>query len=199
MFQVSAMRHLGNGLFEAKHHEDALSVEEAELSALRRFGAPEDSILVAQGNLANNYPSLGRLDEALSMSRDVYYGRLKVNGEEPRLTIVAANNYAVLLKNVDRFEEASSVLRKTLPVSRRVLGKGDRLILKMRWVYAEALRKAPSATLDDLREAVKTLEDTARIARRVLGGAHPTTVGVEAELQYSRAALRERETPSTSP
>ena len=45
-------------------------------------------------------------------------------------------------------------------------------------------------------EADKAIE---RIARRVLGGAHPTTVGVEAELQYSRAALRERETPSTSP
>ena len=33
----------------------------------------------------------------------------------------------------------------------------------------------PGATLDDLRDAVTTLEDTARIARRVFGGAHPTT------------------------
>ena len=32
-----------------------------------------------------------------------------------------------------------------------------------------------SATLDDLREAVATLEEMERIARRVLGGAHPTT------------------------
>ncbi len=54
----------------------------------------------------------------------------------------------------------------------------------------------PAATLDDLREAVKTLEDTARIARRVLGGAHPTTEGVEAELRDARAVLHYRETPS---
>ena len=127
---------------------------------------------------------------------NVYYGRLKLKGEEHRLTIVAANNYAALLKNVDRFEEASSVLRKVLPVSRRVLGKGDRITLKMRWIYAEALRRAPDATLDDFREAVKTLEDTARIARRVLGGAHPTTEGVEAELRAVRAVLHYRETPS---
>ena len=39
------------------------------------------------------------------------------------------------------------------------------------------------------------LEDTERIARRVLGGAHPTVVGVEVDLRISRAALRARETP----
>ena len=132
------------------------------------------------------------------MSRDVYYGRLKLKGEEHRLTIVAANNYAALLKNVDRFEEASSVLRKVLPVSRRVLGKGDRITLKMRWIYAEALRRAPDATLDDFREAVKTLEDTARTTRRVFGGAHPLTTQIEDELQDARAALRARETPPAS-
>ena len=42
-----------------------------------------------------------------------------------------------------------------------------------------------------------TLEDTERIARRVLGGAHPTTTGIERDLRKSRAALRARETPET--
>jgi hypothetical protein len=36
-----------------------------------------------------------------------------------------------------------------------------------------ALHDDPSATLDNFREAVTTLEDATRIARRVLGGAHP--------------------------
>ena len=49
-------------------------------------------------------------------------------------------------------------------------------------VYAGALLR-PGATLDDLREAVTTLEETTRIARRVLGGAHPTTVGIEGDLR----------------
>ena len=51
--------------------------------------------------------------------------------------------------------------------------------------------------LDHLREAVTTLEETERIARRVFGGAHPTTVGLEQNLEYSRAALRARETRPT--
>ena len=65
-------------------------------------------------------------------------------------------------------------------------------------MYAMTLYSAPDATLDDLHEAVETLEDTLRIARRTLGGAHPATVEVEGELKLSRAALRARETPSTS-
>ena len=57
----------------------------------------------------------------------------------------------------------------------------------------------PDATLDDLREAVTTLEVAERIARRVLGGAHPSTMGIGAALREARAALRARETPSSSP
>ena len=61
--------------------------------------------------------------------------------------------------------------------------------------YALALCNDPDATLDDVREAVTTLEDTERTARRVMGGAHPLTVDIEDELRKSQAALRARETP----
>ena len=47
-------------------------------------------------------------------------------------------------------------------------------------------------TLEELRESVETLEDTARIARRVLGGAHPLTVEIERELRNVRFTLRAR-------
>jgi len=57
---------------------------------------------------------------------------------------------------------------------------------------------AHGATLDDLREAVTTLEDTDRIARRVFGGAHPHTVDIEAALRRARATLGVRETPSSA-
>ena len=58
-----------------------------------------------------------------------------------------------------------------------------------------ALYENPDATLDDLHEAVTTLEETERTARRVLGGAHPITAGIENALQNARAGLRARETP----
>ena len=48
----------------------------------------------------------------------------------------------------------------------------------MRSIYAQSRSEDPSATLDDLREAVTTLEDAERTARRVLGGAHPIAEGM---------------------
>ena len=71
-------------------------------------------------------------------------------------------------------------------------------MLKMRRCYARALYEDPAATLDDLREAVTTLEDSERIARRVFGGAHPFARQIGLSLLCARAALRARETPSTS-
>ena len=64
--------------------------------------------------------------------------------------------------------------------------------------YAESLFNDDDATLDDLREAVTTLEETEPIARRVFGGAHPLTKDIEDDLRKSRAALCARETPSGS-
>ena len=97
-----------------------------------------------------------------------------------------------VLVRLRRFEEAKALLRKTMPVARRVLGGNNGSTLKMRWHYAEALYDDPDATLDDLREAVTTLEETARTARRVLGDEHPTTTGIEVSLRDARAAPARR-------
>ena len=112
--------------------------------------------------------------------------------------ILAANNYAATLNDVKRFEESRTLLRKVMPVARRVLGESHETTLRMRWLYAETLYKDDGATLDDLRESVTTLEHVERIARRVLGGAHPLTAGLGREVLRARAALRARETPSSS-
>ena len=63
--QGMAMSVLGNGLYHAGHDEDALSVWEAELAMRRRLGVySEHNLLIIQGNLANSYRQLGRLEEA---------------------------------------------------------------------------------------------------------------------------------------
>ena len=190
--RILAMNLLGNGLSSANHHEDALSVQDAHLSMLRRLGASAGQRLDVQNNLAETYKMLGRLDEALRMRRDIFSGRLKLEGKEHRSTIIAANGYALSLCSLGRFEEAKSLFCKTIPVARRVLGN-VRLTLAMRMNYAEALYKDPAATLDDLREAVTTFEEIEPTARRVLGSAHPYAAQIERELQQSREMLRARE------
>ena len=54
----------------------------------------------------------------------------------------------------------------------------------------------PGASDDDLREAVTTLEDVRRTARRIFGATYPITDSIEWFLRDARAALRARETPS---
>ena len=62
----------------------------------------------------------------------------------------------------------------------------------MMWLYASAV-DGDVATLDEIREAVTGLEEVERIARRVLGGAHPFTEAIERNLRNARAALNTRE------
>jgi len=194
------MRLLAGGLCGAKHYTDALSVYEAEFSMLRRLGDSESNLLAVQSNLASLYHTLGRLEDALRTQRDVYSGTLKLYGEEDYNTLRAASNLADSLQCLRRFEEAKGLLRKKMTVARRVLGGSDILFVKMRCIYAAALYKDNGATLDDLREAVAMIEDTDRIARRLLGSAHPVvTTGIDGSLRNARAALRARETPPSPP
>ena len=132
------------------------------------------------------------------MRREVYSGWLKLLGEEHRNTLRETNNYAVSLSHLQRYQESKSLLRRTLPVARRALGDSDETTLRMKLIYTAALCNDEGATLDDLREAVTTLEPAERTARRVLGGAHPITGSVQSSLVRSREILASRETPPTS-
>ena len=126
------------------------------------------------------------------MRRDVYSGRLKLSCED-RETFQAVVCYASSLVSLERFDEAKALMRKNIPVARRVLGNNDETTIRMRWSYALALYADSGATLDDLREAVRTLEDLQRTARRVLGSTHPVAKSIDLSLATSREALRARE------
>ena len=65
----------------------------------------------------------------------------------------------------------------------------------MKKMKAEMLYDDDGATLDDLREAVNTLEELEWTARRVLGDVHPITEGMEDELQDAQDALYARGLP----
>ncbi len=99
---------------------------------------------------------------------------------------MAANNYASTLLDLEQYAEAKIIQRVMIPSARRVFGACDEFTLGLRWMYAKALYLDGDATLDDLREAVKTLEDIEQTARRVLGGAHPVTTRVVEELLHAR-------------
>ena len=96
-----------------------------------------------------------------------------------------------------RLEEAKSLLLKTMPTARRALGDHDITTLRIRLNYGRALYMDADATLDDLREAVTTLQEAERTARRVLGGAYPITEVSGRGLSDARVTLRAREEASS--
>ena len=197
--RTAAISEVGNGLLETGLYEDALSVKETELATLLRIGTSAHNILDVQGNLAVTYAKLERHELALRMKRIVYSGYLKLKGEEHTDTLISANNYADSLIQLQRYKTVMSVLRKTLPIARRVLGENHHLTLRMRFNYARALHQDPAATLDDRRESVTTLEDAERTARRVFGGAHPFVEQVEHFLRESRGLLHKKRKTEATP
>ena len=109
-----------------------------------------------------------------------------------------AYNLAWLILELKGYDEARSLLRKTVPVAQRVLGESHEVTLRLRWIYARALFEDVDATLDSgldhLREALTTLEETGRIARRVFGSEHPLATEIRdtsfRAMREGQAALR---------
>ena len=150
-----------------------------------------------QTNIATLYELLGRA-EALRMRRDVYSRTVRLHGEESEYTLAEAFNFAATLFDLKRHREVKALMRKMIPVARRIFGEGRDLTLRMQMINARALYADDGATLDDVHEAMTTLEDTERTARRVLGGAHPFAVKIQTGLRKARAALHAHETPPSS-
>jgi len=97
-----------------------------------------------------------------------------------------------LLESFGRYEEAISLLRKSIPLARRVFGETKITTLRMRWVYALVLYRDKGATLADIHKAVETLESVARSWKLVFGEAHPETPIVRAALEEARKVLAAR-------
>ena len=99
--------------------------------------------------------------------------------------IRAANNYALTLLELQRFEEAKGILRRTVPVAQRTLGAEHELTLSLREYLSHATLDGESSA-EEKHEALRMLEDVAGIMRRVMGPAHPDTLHAQRELEWHR-------------
>ena len=93
------------------------------------------------------------------------------------------------LRDLERYEEAKALMRKTIPVARRTLGDEHDLTLNFRDTYAECLYQDPSASRDDVAEAIEISEDVQRRARRVFGPDHPNWTHLPRHLMAAREKL----------
>ena len=125
-------------------------------------------------------------ERALSIRREVYIGHLRLYGENHRKTLLEANNLASLLIGLQRFKEVRSLLRKALPVARRLLGAEHEVTLSIREDFSGAILEDGDSSAEEKRKAVRMLEDTIRVMRRVLGTSHPTTLHAQKSLDVNQ-------------
>lgn len=112
---------------------------------------------------------------------------MKLYGEEHSETLREAGNYAIFLIDLKRFEEAKGVLRKAIPVAHRIHGTDHTRTLSLREDFARATLYGGSSP-EEKREALRMLEDTLGVIRRVLGAQHPETRRVQHELDRHQEA-----------
>ena len=183
-----AMQVLGSGLSEAKHHEDALHVKEAQLSMMRRLGDSEDNMLIMQMNLAISYLRLGRLEEALQMKRDVYSGHSRHRDLGPlhQNTLKAALNLSTALVNAGDYAEARAFTRDQTELARRALGADHPVTLDFQWGYSRAFTLDKGVSAEQLGEVATALEKTLEVSQRVRGREHPQTCNIRDELTIAK-------------
>ena len=124
------------------------------------------------------------------MVAEAYNGNLKIHGEHHEETITAAGNCAITCINLERFEEAKSLLRKLMPVAQRVHGTEHMRTISLREDLARAMLDDRDSSLVEIREALETLEEILGVMQRVLGASHPETRRVQQHLKAYREDLR---------
>ena len=173
------LNQLGNGLSAVNRHEERLEVIKARL----QLPLHPHQILVTKGNLADCYRELGRENESISLSQEVYDGIASIFGRSHFQTIDSAINLAATLSQFGRLAGAKKLLNEQITIARH-RGPDDKTVLTLRAVLAETIIKE-----DDPTEAVAIFEDVDRRMRRVLGPAHPQSQSVRTGLEEARAKL----------
>ena len=97
-----------------------------------------------------------------------------------------------MLLQLKRSAEAKSILRKVIPLARRVLGTEHHLTLSFRENHATVLllEDSESGSPDKVSEALGIFEEVHEITRRVCGPQHPHTQMFKAKLEFCRRLSR---------
>jgi len=150
---TQSMGILGGALRLNDQPEEALPVLEANLALKRRYWSHnEQSILMAQSDLASCLANLGQHDEALVLKRATYSRRVATLGVSHERTILSGANLSISLQTLGLWDELKTFTRdRLLPEARRSLGADHDLTLRTSHNLAVALMGNPESTRNNPR------------------------------------------------
>ena len=95
----------------------------------------------------------------------------------------------VSLLNLRNYTEIRSLLRKYLPLARRVMGHDHEVSRTMTETLAQSLFQQGAAPRDNVLEAAEILTEHNQRLRQIFGSAHPVTQRSERNLGSIRECL----------
>ncbi|GJM24227.1 MAG: hypothetical protein DHS20C16_06420 [Phycisphaerae bacterium] len=146
--------YFGLGLLEESDAEFVVAME----TAREHLGEDHVDTLVAMGSLGHVRSTRKQYDDAERLLRGAYEGFERTLGEDSRRALVAANNYAGLLRRMGRDAEALPIYEKNLAVREQRFGADDPDTL------------ASMNNLVAIYEALKRFDDAEGILNRLLPG-----------------------------
>ena len=144
-------------------------------------------MLITKGNIASMHHELGRYDQVLSTTREIYAGFKKLYGNCHSRTLQAAYNLAISLNRLEKYAETKSLLRGPISDAQRTFGNDNPLTLNLRSVLADTL--GCLGGIDNMRAAVVMREDVYNRTRQIFGPLHPITQRRQGRAEQFRAAL----------
>ena len=136
--------------------------------------AGDDPLWVSiENNLALLWWGLARLDEAITLWRDVVKAREELLGRDHVVTLGAISNLGLGLLNIGAYEEAAPLIRDAKLGFESRLGLRHERTLTVTQNYAVLLWKT-----GELEESVTCFEELIRRRRDVLGIGHPGTLEI---------------------
>ncbi|MFZ4576439.1 MAG: tetratricopeptide repeat protein, partial [Phycisphaerales bacterium] len=182
---LAALNNLAVGLTAAKHYEEAGTLLEEAVAALRsNMGEEHPYTIAAASNLASILKRREKFEESAAVLARAYSGAKSGFGENHFTTLIIAGNYADSLVSVSQYPEAIRVFRDTASRQAEQLGPGHPATITTRMNLGTALRKS-----GDLAGAIEQYRATLKDAEAMLPAGHERISQLKDNLRETEAEL----------
>lgn len=166
---------LSNGLHSVNAFKEALVVDQIRLDAHIRSNRSHAGRIRLMGALASTHATLGALDDALVIHRQVHEWTVSKNGEKHKDSIFSGLNVVATLLNSKRYKEVQNFAFPWINIAMDTLGPGHAFTYDIIDTYCASITSDKGSSADDIRDVRGMLEAAAQRCRLVLGESHPTT------------------------
>ncbi len=135
------------------------------------LGPDSDTTETTQSRLTTCYRKAGRIEEALSLSRDLLKRRTTRLGDRHAKTLRAKHDLANALQDAGRYQEAKPMMEDTLVAQRQVLSPNNHMLETTLNNLANLY-----LSLDQPDKARPLYEEALEISREIHGNEHPGTL-----------------------